>query len=347
MLVELDPVGLGLAVAKTPKEMLRVEIVEGKTKVRINSSSLSILQTCPRKAYYSLERKISPKQEASATLFGSAIHAALETFYSANKSERILPPNMNKTLELMAFGATSDTENDFLVYRATRKFIDRAEPLKSLPPEDKRSLANGVWILGHYFNSWIDDPYTVYVDKDGPFTERTLEAALYSNNNLEITLFGTIDVVMQNTANDELLVADHKTSSIVGKDFYNRLKPNHQYTGYLWLANKVLGLDLDRFMVNCIEVKSKGVTGRAAKPNFPRQITTRTQEDFREFEQTVLYYVEQYLYWRKTNFFPVGPVDACANYGACTYLNVCSSPQSIRENIISAEYNQGDKIEAI
>lgn len=341
MLVELDQAGLGLAVAKMPKEMLRVEDVGGKTKVRINSSSLSILQTCPRKSYYSLERKISPKQESPATLFGSAIHSALETFYSADKSERVIPTNMNKTLELMAYGAVSEAENDFLVYRATRKFIERAQSLKSLPPEDKRSLANGVWILGHYFTSWIDDPYTVYMDKEGPFTERTLEAVLHSSNNLEVTLFGTIDVVMQNTANGELLVADHKTSSVVGKDFYNRLKPNHQYTGYLWLANKVLGLELDRFMVNCIEVKSKGVTGRAAKPNFPRQITTRSAEDFREFEQSVVYYVEQFMYWRKTGFWPVGPVDACANYGACTYLNVCSSPSSIRENIISAEYNQG------
>lgn len=337
-IIEIDSTNAIPEIKKAPKGMLTVEKKDGVTHVRINSSSLSIIQQCPRKAYYSLYRGLASKVESPATLFGSAIHSAMEVFYSAPKEERILPINMKKNLELMSYGTRLEDENSYMVYRATRAFIDRAEPLSKLSPEDKRSIQNGVWMLTHYYETYIDDPYTVYVDKKGPFVERTLEVELHKSPHLVITLFGTIDVILQNMANGQILVTDHKTTSMMGKDFYNRLRPNHQYSGYLYLVQKSLGIQLDKFLVNGIEVKAKPKTARGSKPNFARQTTSRSPEDMEEFEHTVHYFVEQYLHWMWTTRWPLGTVDACANWGGCQYLEVCSSPSSIRENIINANY---------
>lgn len=179
-------------IKKSPKTMLS-HTVEGEQHIiKLNSSSLSILQQCLRKGEYSLARKLVSRSEAPATLFGSSIHAALEVFYSGKREERILPPNFIKTMELMCSGAEA-YDDEFLIYRATKAFIDRAAALDSLPAENKRSIPNGIWILSHYFKTFIDDPYHAYCDENGPITERTMESTIFESPTLKVILFGTVD----------------------------------------------------------------------------------------------------------------------------------------------------------
>lgn len=322
------------------KEMLSVSQDGGRTHVRINSSSLSVIQTCARKSWYVLERRLRASSEAPATLFGSAIHSALEVFYSAPREERRIPKDFRKRSDMIP-SEQGIIEYGELLFRAIARFCDKAAPLRNLPDSDKRSLTGGVWLLQNYFETYIDDPFAVLCDAAGPITERTVEAELYEDPKLKITLFGTIDVVLENQQTGVILPADHKTSSVVGNDFYNRLKPNHQYTGYLYLAQKVLGLKTDSFLINCLQVKPKPVTARGGPPHFPRQVTTRSPEDMEEFKDSVVAAVSNYLLWRGTGIWPIGCVDNCTHYGGCNFLDVCGAPKSIRENIISAKFIDG------
>lgn len=327
------------------KEMLSAFPDGARTKVRINSSSLSVLQSCPRKAQFTLERGLRPREGGSpATLFGSAVHRALEIFYCGEAQERILPKNLKEKTELMAGGTLVEGEEDNLVLRAVRGFLTEASPLASLPSSDKRSLAAGAWMLHHYFETYIDDPFVVWKKEDGsPAVELPLAFPLWSDEELEIEYFGTVDVILRNEQTGQIVVCDHKTSSVVGNDFYNRLKPNHQYTGYLLGAREVLGLETDTFLVNCLQVKPKPKTSRGGPPHFPRQATRRTEEDFREFRKTVAWEVERYLEMRDAKFFPLGNPDSCANYGGCQYLPICSSHENLRENIIEAQYSSREE----
>lgn len=341
-LISLDKSICNKPAASEPKQMLQVDkLADGTTHIRINYSSLNIIMQCLRKAHYALIRNIGPKHESPAVIFGTAIHEALEVFYSAPREDRILPTNFEKNFELLAYGGEVADSDSYLLYRAAKAFIRRAEPLSNLPAEDKRSIANGLWILTHYFKNYINDPYAVHSDADGPIVERLLEHELHSEPGLKISIFGTIDVVLKNIANEQILVCDHKTSSVVGNDFYNRLKPNHQYTAYTWLAQKELGLGTEKFMVNCLQVKPKPKTARGTAPNFPRQITTRTAEDIEEFKAAVIHHVKSLLQCLESGVWPIGTVESCTAYGGCTYLTVCSAPNSIKENIISAEFKQG------
>ena len=90
MLVQAE--GPALSPAAVPKEMLSTSVLaDGRTKVRINFSSLSIMQECWRKTEYSLVRGLRSNLESPATLFGSAIHKGLEEFYLSPKQDRELP----------------------------------------------------------------------------------------------------------------------------------------------------------------------------------------------------------------------------------------------------------------
>lgn len=339
--VDLSDAPPSLTKKSAPKEMLSVSVLpDGRRKVKINSSSLQLLQECPRKSLYLLKEKWRAENESPATAFGTAIHKALEVFYSEPSEERILPKL--EDMEIMSYGHEIPHEKEQLLLRATRAFVAKAEPLKELPETDKRSIQNGVYTLWHYFRAYLSDPYVAYEDEEGPFTERKFSFTLYEDFDLVIEYFGTIDLIVRHITTGEILVADHKTSSVVGPEFYNRLKPNHQYTGYLMGAQKVFGLKTNSFMVNCIQVKERPKTSRGTPPHFPRQVTTRTVTDYKEFLETVLFYVKIYLDATQSGNFPLGPTNACATYGGCSFLSVCSAPIELRETILQSKFTKGE-----
>lgn len=320
----------------SPKEMLSVEQDGEQTRVRINSSSLSVIQTCPRKTKLSLHEKWKGKQGSPPLIFGSAIHKALEVFYAHSCKERELPIDFDEVAPLLADGKPAPTKH--FLYDALEAFVVAAEPLRILPDTDKRSIASGIWVLTHYFKTYLHDVYVIHTDENGPIIERTFSLPFYEDKTLQIELFGTIDFVLRNEATGELLPGDHKTTSQLGIDFLNRVKPNHQYTAYIIGAQRALGLQGENFMINGIQTKARPLTSRGSGPNFTRQITRRTAEDIKEFEASLLWSVRSYLNWRETNSWPLGNVDACAMWGGCPYLEVCSAPNELRQNILEAKF---------
>lgn len=342
MLVEINA-GAELALPpKERKEMLSVGTEGSKTLVRINSSSLGIIQECMRKAKYSLDEGWRSEVEGPATLFGRSVHKALEVFYKGQPRERILPPY--EYCEMMAYGNRPPPTNNDLIYRAIAAFLEESSPLAALPETDKRSQQNGVWILYEYFKTYIDDPYVTYVDKDGPFIERTFTLRLFEDESLIIDIFGTVDFAFKNTKTGDLLVGDHKTASFLNfgdSNYFDRDRPNHQYTMYMLGAKRVFGIETENFMVNVVEVKAKPKTARAKGVSFPRQITKRTEEDFAELTDVIVDSVRRYLGAKESGKWVLGPVGSCNAYGACQFKQVCASPSSMRETLLKNKFTKG------
>lgn len=330
-----------VSIPSQPKEMVSVTQRDGKTFVRINSSSLSTIQECGRKTKLSLIDRWRPREEGAPTLFGRGIHRAMEIFYSGDIAERKLPKL--ETLEMIGFGHAAD---DSLIARAVSGFVEVVQPLSALPASDKRSIQNGIWILREYFKQYIDDPYVAYVDKDGPFIERTFTHRILETDVLVVDIFGTIDFAFRNTQTGEVTPGDHKTTSSLGwggSSYYDRDKPNHQYTMYMLGAKREFGINTEDFIVNVIEVKAKPVRATSKGVSFPRQITKRTEEDFQETIESILFAVGDLLYMRKENTWPMGGVDACNKYGGCEYKQICAAPKSMRETILSNKFKQQEK----
>ena len=324
------------------KEMLSVGVTEdGRTLVRINSSSLSVLQECMRKSDYVLNRKLRSANQSPALVFGTAVHKALETFYIGKPEERIMPVNFRKNADLMAYTKT-DLEYENLLYHSIQTFINAAQSLSFLPDDNKRSIATGVWILTHYLEKYLNDPFVVMYDDEGPMVERRVEFPLYEDGKLVIRGFGFIDVILKNRTNNQILITDHKTTSMLGNQFYNRLRPNFQYTFYVWGARECFGIESDSFLVNALQVKARPKTARGTPPQFARQITRRDQQDFDELRKATVFYVKQYLDCTKGKQWPMSCPNPCSMYGGCQYLDICSLPDGLKENVIRAKY-QGVK----
>lgn len=274
-------------------------------------------------------------------VYGKALHKALEVFYTFPKAERSIPKDFKEVSDVMAFWPEENRKNQaatHFLYAAIDAFITEGQPLATLPDTDKRSLPNGIWVLQEYFKTYLNDPYVTYVDDRGPFTERTGEHVIFEDAELRIMVFGTIDLVLKHEVNHNILPADHKTTSQVGTDFFNRLKPNHQYSGYVFIVQRVFQIMTEEFLVNGVEVKSKPKTPRGKGPSFTRQITRRTDEDMQEFADTVEFAVRAYLGWKRSNVWPMGHVSECASYGGCQFLEICSAPNALRENLIESKF---------
>lgn len=323
------------------KEMLTITI-EGQQKiVRINPSSLSVINSCPRKAFYLLELKLKSKNEGTALTAGKAIHRGLEIFYTHPSKERSLPVRFEENAILLAHDQLdAETVASHFLYSAIAEMVKVAMPLKALPDSDKRSISNLAWLMTKYFRTYINDPYVVHSDANGPLVERRVEFPIYEDPTLKVIVFGTIDVILRNEVTGVILPADHKTFSQAGNDFLNRIKPNHQYSAYLLGAQKCLGITTDEFMVNGFHVVAKPKTANAKGAQFVRQITKRSAHDFVEFEQAILWAVRSYLFWQEAKSWPIGSVDSCSMWGGCSLLDVCSAPSQLRQNILDAQYNK-------
>lgn len=318
--------------SQTPKEMLTCTLQNGKRHVRINFSSLSLLQTCLRKAHYSLDLGLRSREESSALAFGTAVHAALEHWYQLPSSDRVLPQALAEESELLGFGHKRDEPASHGALEAIRQFVNKRYDVLSLLPEgDKRSLQSGIRILKAYFKHYANDGFHVYRDSHGPVLERRAEFPLYESNGLSISYFGTIDCVLQHEQSGVIAVADHKTTSQLGQEFYNRCKPNHQYTGYVWLAKHALGIDTKMFMIN-------GIQTAKTKTEFARQITERTEDDFQELKLAVKRAVLLWLEATDTAEFPMTAPDPCSMYGGCQYRKICEMPEKLKATVIKAEY---------
>lgn len=278
-------------------------------KFYINSSSVEIIQTCRRKAYYALHRNLRGEDESEALLFGTAIHRAMEAFYSA----KIINGERQLTLE-----------------EFQDAFVDCAsQTLAHLPDTDKRSIANGKKIISKYWDTYSNDPWVVVRDEHGPFVERKFELEVRRLPN--VVIHGQIDCLLKNVETGEIVVCDHKTSSSLGTDFLNRIKPNMQFSIYAWAANK-LGHSVNRVMVNGIQVAK-------TKVDLLRVFTERTPHDLLEMFDTINESVHLYEESENSKTWPINSA-ACGNWGGCQYRDICSLNAPFRETAIQQIYQK-------
>ncbi len=172
--------------------------------------------------------------------------------------------------------------------RAINEFVGNMGDLTHLPHDDKRGLQNGIKILNLYFDEYLDDPFEILNHPEhGLMTEKNGEMLIYQHmfhdKTIEIWFHFQIDAIFQNTDTKIILTVDHKTTSSLGSDFYNRIKPNFQYIGYTYATRKHFGIAANAFMVNGIQIAK-------TKQAFARQVIHVTDDDIAEFKQALLFY---------------------------------------------------------
>lgn len=314
------------------KEMISWQMLQdGRVKYRINYSSMNLLNTCPRKFEYKIIRNLVEGTESSAIIFGKAIHKALEHWYTLEPTQRDHGDELKEYAEMLAYGHNLDVEATGS-QESIRQFVLAAPGLHCLPDTDKRSVSQGVKILIAYFKHYHNDGFSVLNHNGKPCIEQDFSFIIHEDSQMVIEYFGRIDVIMQNKQTGITVIADHKTTAALGSQFYSRLKPNHQYTGYVLGAKQCLGVDTNLFMINGIQVAK-------TKTEFARQITERDETDFHELKLAVIDSVLRLRSYHDRKEFPQNAPEPCSSYGSCEYLDVCQANNQLRETIIRHKWS--------
>lgn len=315
--------------------MLEAQKVDGRWHLKLNFSSLDLLQTCHRKSHYALDRNLTSEGSAPALSFGSSIHKALEHWHTLPADERELSSHHGEQAALLAHGhGLQDVRTGAM--ESLRQFVLRGfDDLSMLPETDKRSLTSGIKILRAYFKTYANDGYEVLTDAKGPMVEREFQFTMIEDEQIKVEYFGTIDLIFKHRDTGVIMVADHKTTSALGAEFYNRIKPNHQYTGYVMGAQRALGIETNLFMVNGLQVAS-------TKQAFARQITERNKPDFDQLVEAVRFQALSWARAQEAKVFVQSAPNPCANYGGCLYHKICELPESLKENVILANWPEAE-----
>jgi hypothetical protein len=314
------------------KEMMSLSLGSNdQINVKINYSSLDILQSCLKKAEYYFVHNLRGDNHSPALIFGSAIHKAMEVWYSSKLEHRhphsVECVDFQNSIENM--GVVPPGHDACARCATVYAFIDAARTLglPSCENPGARTISKGVEILNAFCTERLHDDLSVVYDTHGPIIERYFEFPIAESKTAKITYFGTIDLVLKDEKG-RLYVCDHKTTQSFGKDFFNRISPNFQYTGYVLGAVQSLGLDVSDFLVNGIQVT------KTLAPAFVRQTVTIGPEQFAELEAAVLFWVSSYAQCSQLNAFPQSCPNSCCMWGGCSYQDLCIAPLAVREKMI-------------
>lgn len=322
---------------REPKEMLSIgTLPDGRADIRINYSSYTLISLCKRKAHYALNRGLVSNYESEATLFGRAIHAALEVWYTSPRSARKRgSAQCDDYIASLEAGIAVPSHGQCLRCASQARFLEVAQALSALDSSQKRSVRNGLTILDAYFDTYLDDPFVVLSDALGPICERRVSMILADESDSRVTFFGTLDTVLINEHNQHIVLCDHKTTSGLGTDFLQRIRPNWQYTNYLAAFRRTWPQhDTRTFMSN-------GLLVAKTKTAFLRQFTEIDDGLIEEARISLL--DSAYDWWARVKSdgpWTMNAPDPCTQWGGCQYRTICEVPGHLRESIIASHYGE-------
>ncbi len=269
-------------------------------------SSLNDALKCLR--YYKIKDidRWRSKESKVATQFGKLVHASLEEY--------------DKALILMPYEEACNV--------ALQKALSLAPLLKD-SDDTARTPESMVRAVGWYIDKYRDDPFrTAIIDLgSGP------EAAIELRFEVEIPttpwrLSGRLDRLAY--WGDELLIVDRKTTKVtLSNRWFQSFMPGMQFACYLWAMPK-MGIETKGILVEGCQTMVSGT-------RWERQRFTLTQEQLQEFQDELIYYVNQIDQAYKDDYWPMRR-SSCNLYGGCELRFVCNATPNIRQRYLEDKY---------
>lgn len=276
---------------------LKVGKFDGNRQVIWDASSFGSFHRCPRYYEYSTVRGWQPRYQATATVFGTALHACLEIFdHSLQRGDK----------------RTAATE--LAVREALRRGPDLPGGDTARTPE---TLARAVvW----YSDQFRNDPLKQALMPNGEAAvEVRFEGAIPGTNS---RISGYIDKLVWLA--DGLYVLDRKTTKVtLGPRYFGYFEPDTQLTTYVWALRRLLGVPVQGAIIEAFQTA-------VSFTRCERSVFSITDEHLDEFEKEMVHYVEQAEHFHKTGYWPMNTA-SCGNYGGCRYREICSRSPDRRE----------------
>lgn len=283
--------------------------------LQIDNSKRSCFATCPRKYYYQYIRHLQPKKYAEPLIFGKVYHRMQEAYRILTKKGI---SHNNKITEAIEIGL--------------KLWLSELNYGYIIDEESYRTFDNCVEVFMKYFEFFPTD----IIPKE---TEYFFSEKLFTEGDYDVHFAGKIDCIGHLAEGEELAIFDDKTTSYNINLLKSQFSVSPQLIGYTWITSKLKNIKTVSAIVNIAFMKSlkSGLT-----IEHDRVIYVYNENDFLEWHKSLIDTAERILKATKSGNFPV-QLDSCyGKYGACSFLNLCSSPLYnegyIQENFIEREW---------
>lgn len=309
----------------------------------IDNSFIELLDTCPRALQYDrLLRRIGAGENAALN-FGSAIHLALEYRY---RHYRNAAP-------------------DYLLEEEQTKLLAQYFDEHPCPEDDWRNLNWCIEVIKKYNERYGIEPFNLLLDKDEqPLVELSFALPLFTWTNdkdylagdepkqIPVVYTGRIDLPIMTEG--QLWIMDHKTTSMLGDQFFNEQRMSAQHRGYAWAFEQATGKKVTGFEINAIRSKQppayvlsgqeKDYKGKRLNPkqwwteSLQRERVYLQDHDLPYWKNNLIAKVKRFFHDYQEDYFPM-QTKWCAMYGKCQYYDVCQlDPQSRGLMLSSGEF---------
>lgn len=297
---------------------------------------------CPRKFYYKVIERIVKSGTSAGANFGSTVHRGLETRYklcgtSAVKSEHVMPIN-SAMLEWLDGHPQPQTEfrnyghacNMLAVYNQQYG----QEDFKILTTSEGKPLVEASFALPFACIIKNDDKWSVFPwnGEDWEFKGTRSQAQAWH----WVYYTGKIDLGIED--NSGIWSFDHKTAFQFGDGFLQQMDMDAGQLGYMWALQQVTGKQACGYIIDAIRVRrpkksDDPMAGSIDATDFFRRPFFKPQETLLEWRKNTLSIIFNIANMLEQGDFPMHRSQCISKYGACEFIDVCSTPPSQRDLI--------------
>lgn len=312
------------------------------TLLFVDNSTLSEVVTCPRKGAYKFLARRQLAKSRAALFFGGAIHKALEV------RDRMMSPMVTNEVRVAMMDALVeyfdgvDMDSDFRNLEYAIRTIDKYNEVYRFDPLPPVTLPSGELAVELPFALEVG---SVSINKSllicDPDENNGQPFEKYFDE-LTIVFTGKMDRLVRSKG--ELMVFDHKTSSLGGPNFFNEFYTALQFRGYKWAAEQLTGERVSGVVINGIICRPPLNDGRI-NYNLDRQSIYLSDEGIVEWQNTFMLSVREWVTQvsnqddfpeNPTQSFPIRTGACIHKYGQCEYFDVCQLPMSQRSMMLSS-----------
>lgn len=309
----------------------------------IDNSSMELFTTCPRQAYYYIIRRLELNKDKIALDFGNAFHCVLEYLYkkygNSYRSQADNQDVINFAVSTISSLPVDPNElQDFHAARQLRTVQGLLNPpILITPQDDYRTVSYLVSGVEKYLRDHPAEVWSIATLPNGapavevPFAMPigTIDTASWGK--VTIIWTGKIDLVYR--SNGTLGLLDHKTTSMMGPQFFTEFEFAHQMYGYNAAVEHIFNEPCTAITINGLGCRKPSRTGTQFE--FNRHTIPISRPLLDEWHTDSLALVSDFLAHCERGYFPKATKWCVGKYGACQYRAVCSMAPQHRELALS------------
>lgn len=295
-----------------------------------DNSTLDYLITCPRSAGFKILDQRELADERWAMRFGGIFHNAMQVRYT----------------DCPMLCANTPTEANMLAGAQTE--FEQTPP----PPEQYRTLSLMTSLVKGYNQKYQVEDWDVVIANGKPLVEVPFLIKLgelkvpWRDKPYIIMYMGKIDLVV--SLGGQIYTLDFKTTSIMGKGFWEEMSVTPQFEGYCWAWWKQMKTLPTGYIVRAIRTRAplkRDDTGEPTSKRAKRRGDVEPddfeearhfvdEERLLEWEYNTMAIISNFVTSHYQGYLPAHKKWCVGKYGRCQYFEVCNLPLDNRQLLL-------------